>query len=111
MRFAFFNNRGQSLLQYTIVLGIAATVFVVMAPMLRRVSQGFIKVAADQIGVQQNGEQSFDLAGGYLKNSVQWRGGLTDKRTQEFAGNITYFYNDEIQGWSKSDVDMGFSSD
>ncbi len=110
MKFSFYKY-GQSLLQYTIVLGIAATVFVVMAPMLRRVTQGFIKVAADQIGGQQNGEQSFNLAGGYLKNSTQWRGGVTDKRTQEFAGNVTYFYDDEIQGWSKADVDMGFSPD
>ncbi len=106
----FFNSRGQSLLQYTMILGITATVFIVMAPMLRRLSQGFIKVAADQIGTQQNGEQSFDLRGGYLKNSVQWRGGFTDKKTQEFAGNITYSYNDETQTWSKSEVDMGFSS-
>ena len=56
-------RKGQSILEYTIVLGVIVIVMSAMGPMIKRGTQSLIKVVADQVGAQQNAEQKFDESG------------------------------------------------
>ena len=100
---------GQSIVQYTVVLGIVAAVCLVMGPMLRRFSQGMIKVAADQIGYQSESDQSFDPGQGYMEGSLSWANVYGNSTIREFAGTVNYIYGDKESRWSKVTTDLGFS--
>ena len=43
-------RKGQSILEYTIVLGVIVIVMSAMGPMIKRGTQSLIKVVADQVG-------------------------------------------------------------
>lgn len=53
----FQNFNGQTLVEYTLLLGIVIAVLVVLTPMIKMATQGMVKVVADEVGYQQNSEQ------------------------------------------------------
>jgi Flp pilus assembly pilin Flp len=66
-----FVRRGQTILEYTIIIGIVAIVFVYMGAGMKRGLQSMIKVTADQIGNQENSDQDFnDVEQGYMVSST-----------------------------------------
>ena len=60
----------QSILEYILLLGIVAFVLFAMNSLIRRGVQSLIKVTADEIGNQQNGEQNFNSEAGYLVEAL-----------------------------------------
>ena len=103
-------KKGQSILEYTILLGVIVLVMFAMGPMLKRGTQSLIKVVADQVGVQQNAEQKFDDTG-YLESSYAATSGFTDKQTRDLVGTITYFFNDETVTTSNALINLGFTEE
>ena len=60
-------RRGQTILEYTIIVGIVAVVLSYMGVTIKRGLQSLVKVTADQVGNQQNADQDFnDAMQGYM---------------------------------------------
>lgn len=102
------STRGQSVLEYTILLGVVVLVMFAMGPMLKRGTQSLIKVVADQVGVQQNAEQKFDESG-HLESSYTATRGSMDKQIQDLAGTISYVFNDVSVTTSNALINLGFT--
>jgi hypothetical protein len=65
-----FARRGQSMLEYTIIIGIVTLVLYYMGTGIRRGVQSLVKVTADQVGNQQSADQDFnDIQQGYMIGS------------------------------------------
>ncbi len=68
-------NRGQTVVEYIVLIGIITVALFYMGPLFKRGVQSLVKVTSDQIGGQQNAEQDFKDAndpgatGGYLVSS------------------------------------------
>jgi len=63
-------RRGQTILEYTMLIGILTVVLMYMGTAIRRGVQSLVKVTADQIGNQQNSDQDFnDAQQGYMLGS------------------------------------------
>jgi Flp pilus assembly pilin Flp len=63
-------RRGQTILEYTIIVGIVAVMLSYMGTGIKRGLQSLVKVTADQVGNQQNSDQDFnDAAQGYMEGS------------------------------------------
>ena len=110
MQFLNYINRkeAQVFMEYAIVLGIIVTILFAMTTMIRRGTQGMIKVVADQIGVQENSEQDFD-SGKYLKSSYTTTRTALDERTMELLGATNYIFADAINVSSGTTINLGFS--
>jgi len=62
------NQKAQIFLEYLLVIGAVVMIMFAMSMLIKRGTQGMIKVVADQIGDQINAEQNFD-DGGFLESS------------------------------------------
>ena len=65
-----FVRRGQTILEYTIIVGIITVVLYYMGTPIKRGVQSLVKATADQVGNQVNSDQDFtDYQQGYLITS------------------------------------------
>src|ERR1700722_2572754 len=63
-------RRGQTILEYTMIVGIVTVVLYYMGTSIKRGVQSLVKVTADQVGSQKNADQDFnDSQEGYLTSS------------------------------------------
>ena len=87
-----FARRGQSILEYTIIVGIVTVVLYYMGTGIKRGVQSLIKVTADQVGNQQNADQDFnDVQQGYMISSFSNTQEINNKQISEngWISNIT----------------------
>ena len=104
------SRKGQSLIEYTVVIGVIAMVLFAMQPMVKRATQGMFKSMADQIGTQQNAEQDFaDPEGSHLDYSYTTTRARIDKTRLESGGVINYVYGDMVNTEMTSATNLGFS--
>jgi len=102
-------RQGQSIVEYTIVVGIITIVVIAMAPLVKRTGQGMIKLVADQIGVQNNADQEFDEKVGHLVNSTTVVRARVDQNTTDRLGEIRYNFNDRVHTESEALINLGFT--
>ena len=103
-------QRAQSLIEYTLIIGIVVIIIFAMNPIMKRGIQGMVKVVADQIGNQNASEQTFNSdTEGYLMNSYTDSRVNMDKRTQDRLGVITYEYGDATNTDSNVMMNLGFT--
>ena len=102
----FRTHRAQTILEYTIVIGLIVVVLITMGPYLQRLIQGSIKLTADQIGFQENADQDFSV--GFLEASHTSVNTVSNKTTTEERGTTTYLYDDATHMTSNAQVDLGF---
>lgn len=102
------STKGQSILEYTIVLGVIVIIMSAMGPMIKRGTQSLIKVVADQVGVQQNAEQKFDETG-HLEASYMSTRGSMDKQTLDSIGITGYIFNDLTTTQSNALMNLGYT--
>ena len=94
-----FSHRGQSILEYIIIVGIITVVLYYMGTGIKRGVQSLVKVTADQVGNQQNSDQAFnDTQQGYLESSNSATQGSKNKQIAEqgyipASGNAAYVTN------------------
>lgn len=115
------NKRAQSLVEYTIVLGIVVGIITAMQAMVQRGAQGMIKIVADQVGAQRNAEQlSFrdsnssavldeERRGGALDHSYTTVRSSTNKERQDFLGTTSYLFSDVVETTTTAQVNLGFT--
>lgn len=79
-----FNNFGQSVVEYSLIVGIVIAVFMVLSPMVKRSTQAMVKIVSDEVGIQRNAEQNSEagLVSSLTNTSVdqqrrreEWRAG------------------------------------
>ena len=106
------NSKAQSLIEYSIVIGIISIVLVSMNPFLKRAYQGMIKTVADQIGIQRAADQGFNQQerGGYMKESYARTDAVSDKTTTHIVGTMNYIYGDSTRTDSATISDLGFTN-
>ena len=101
-------KKAQTLMEYTIVLGTVVLVALAMTPLLKRGTQGMIKVVADQLGVQKNSDQVYNLEeGGFLQSSITNSSAKTYKGIVDVVGNIEYLFEDRVYTNSLAIIDQG----
>ena len=97
------------MMEYVLLVGIVVTVLFAMTMAIKRSAQSLIKVAADEIGVQQNADQSFDR--GYLDTSYTNEIGINKKSVNEYAGVINYILDDHRDMQTTTITNMGFTEE
>ena len=103
-------SKAQSLLEYVVLIGIVTAALVAMTPYLKRGVQGIVKVMADQIGAQNEADQSPDTNSGYLVNAFTAHRASTDKQLIERLNNKTYIYTDTSVKSDSSVTNLGFTN-
>lgn len=84
-----FARRGQSIIEYTMIVGILTMVLYYMGTSIKRGVQSLVKVAADQVGNQQNSDQDFNSSlQGYMVNSADSGQAATNKQITEAGWRI-----------------------
>lgn len=101
-------KRAQTILEYTIVVGVIVAVMAAMTPMIRRVNQGMIKLMSDQVGNQHNAEQRFNANRGYLVESYTTTQQRQSHGMNENFGDIKYTYDDAVTVTMNSLTNAGF---
>ena len=114
-----FTRRGQSILEYTIIVGIVTVVLFYMGTGIKRGVQSLVKVTADQVGNQQNSDQDFnDVQQGYMVASNSVTEQSQNKQTTELgyipqSGNGIYLtntaFNESTETMSNTITNGGFS--
>jgi len=77
-------RHGQTIIEYTIIVGIITVVLYYMGTGIKRGVQSMVKVTADQVGVQNNADQDFaDTQQGYMIGSNTVTQGSKNKNVSE----------------------------
>ena len=116
-----FSRRGQSILEYTIIVGIITVVLYYMGTGIKRGVQSLVKVTADQVGNQQNSDQDFtDTQQGYMEGSNSVTNQSNNKQITELgyipaSGNAVYtssiFVNESADTLTNTITNAGFTPD
>ena len=114
-----FARRGQSMIEYTIIVGIVTVVLYYMGTGIKRGVQSMVKATADQVGNQQNADQDFvDTSQGYMQASNTTVLDSNGKMTTEtgfipVSGQAVYLqntaYNEATYTLSNTITNGGFS--
>ena len=99
----------QVFLEYVIIVSVVILVLIAMSTLIKRGTQGMIKVVADEIGLQANAEQN--AAEGYLKYSNVLTRARAGERTLENVGDTVYAYDDEVSTTQRSIINLGFTEE
>jgi Flp pilus assembly pilin Flp len=100
--------RGQSIIEYTMIIGIITMVLFYMGTGIKRGVQSLVKVTADQVGNQQNSDQDFnDTQSGYMEASNSSMQTVNNKRVTaigyiDVSGNAVYIANTAYNNYSDS---------
>lgn len=98
----------QSAIEYTIILVTVVAIMAAMAPMVRRSSQGWTKLVADQIGVQNLADQRFnDISQSHLDSSFSISRADVNKQTNDVAGIMNYSYDDVVFVYTNAVINLG----
>ena len=100
-------RKGQSFLEYAMVIGVIVLIMFAIGPMMKRGIQSLIKAVADEVGTQQNAEQRFDERG-HLEASYGSTRASIDKQMQDLSGMTVYTYNDVTGTESAASINLGF---
>ncbi|GEM_PF-4663835 len=101
-------RQAQSLIEYSMVIGIVVAILVAMQPLIKRSTQGMIKLVADQIGIQNQSDQPFDSSS-YLNITYSTtRTTLFEERT-EHNTMANYIYSDISVTHSTQVMNLGVS--
>jgi len=102
-------QHAQTFVEYTLVLGLIAAIFMAMSPMIKRASQGMVKVVADQIGAQENAEQSGNLSAWLVLDETAIT--MSSQVHEEDILGTTGKVYDRDNTWTnhRSEVNGGFS--
>jgi len=104
---------GQTIVEYSIVIGIILTVIIAMQPMIKRAGQAMIKLVADQIGNQEEGDQRSFYPNAVSDSRLDWAktktGAGMDTQTIQFLGSTNYAFSDSTKIDSEQQSNLGFT--
>lgn len=97
-------------MEYVALIGIVIMAIVAMTPLLKRGIQSVVKVAADQIGVQNIAEPIYDQRRGNLNMDFTDRRTSMSEEAREVAGIHEYIYNDVDTTQKTSSYILGYTN-
>ncbi len=107
------NSKGQTIVEYSLLLGIAIAVLLALTPMIKRSTQGMVKIVADEVGYQNNAEQKDGP--GLVKTSVatMFDRQLNKKETSLTSGGhrVEMIYSEVTTAETQSLSGLGASSE
>ncbi len=101
--------RGQTIVEYIIIVGIVVVALFAMGPMFKRGMQSVIKGTADQLAVQDNAEQDFEPGQSHMENSATDSVSRSRRAQLDTPGFTNSIVNDTSESTTKTLTDMGFS--
>ncbi len=102
--------RGQSLIEYTSVIGIIVVIILAVTPLIKRSIQAMIKTTADQIGNQEEAEQrTTDVRGGFLQSSDSITQVTSDVQTVEEFGVMHHVYDETTKTDTLQKINQGYT--
>jgi len=107
---AFYPCRGQSVIEYTMLVGIISVVLFYMGTNIKRGVQSLVKVTADQVGNQQNSDQNFnDAQSGYMESSNSSSHTINNRQVAEIgyiasSGNAVYIANTTYNNYTDTET-------
>jgi hypothetical protein len=101
-------KQAQSVLEYTIIMGIITIVIFSMSILIKRSVQGMVKIVADQVGNQENSEQKFDKDG-HLENSITFIQASYDSNLIELNRSHFKVYQDRVKITTKTYSNAGLT--
>lgn len=78
------NIMGQTIVEYSLLIGIVIALLLVVTPMIKRGAQGMIKTVSDEIGYQNNAEQK--EGPGLMATRVETRLDKQQRKTEFYDG-------------------------
>lgn len=102
---------GQSVLEYVLLVGIITVVLSAMFQLIKRGSQSLVKVAADELSVQKNSDQTFSNQQGYLDHSDSQSQSQNYKQVIDRLGVINYIVDDKADAVTNSQTNLGFTEE
>lgn len=106
-----YNKVAQGMLEYILLIGIIVTALMAMTQAIKRGTQSIVKVAADQIGLQQNADQKVDNRTGYINSQTITTQESKEKRVVERVGIINYITNDTSRTTMQTLTNSGFTEE
>lgn len=119
------NNFGQTLLEYIVFIGIVTMALYVMGPAIKRGFQSTIKVTADQIGNQEDSDQTVNRPldedgrpllpkdgedSSYLVSSMSNAAVSGNRLVEDRLGVVTTTVDETTQSYTNSLTDQGFTA-
>lgn len=96
------------MIEYTVILLSVLAIMGAMGTIIRRSSQGWTRLVADQIGVQNMADQQFnDAQQAHLDSSYSLSRADVSKTTLDVAGIQNYIFDDVTSGISNQVTNLG----
>jgi len=103
-------RRGQSIVEYTMIISIVVVVLSYMGTSIKRGMQSLVKVTADQVGNQQNADQDFnDAQQGFMQNSITATEEINNRQVNEAYGVTNIQYDEFSNSTTTAYTNGGFS--
>ncbi|MDP2652465.1 MAG: hypothetical protein Q8Q08_00360 [Candidatus Omnitrophota bacterium] len=102
-------RRGQTFIEYTLLLGVLVSILVAMTPLVRRGVQGMVKIVVDQVGTQKDAEQVGGTSG-YLINTTMETDSYRETLKTEYLGDTGYWTTSDWTATnSEVHLNLGFT--
>lgn len=105
--FFIIKNKGQSLVEYIIIIGVVMTAVYIMAPMFKRGTQSVIKATADQLGAQQQAEQDFSEGSTHMDTSASSSRVGNTRTVYETTAGVSTKVNETSQSFTTTSTNGG----
>ena len=102
--------RGQSILEYILLIGVVTLALYYMGPAFKRGIQSVAKVTVDQLGNQQSADQDFTEDGGHLEISKSQSNSSSNKQVRERLYTTTTHVNESMDMVTNSSTNGGFAA-
>ncbi|MBF0533100.1 MAG: hypothetical protein HQL23_08420 [Candidatus Omnitrophica bacterium] len=104
------NSRAQSMLEYTMVIGVVVALLMSMTIMLKRGAQSMIKTVADQVGSQINSDQDFDPQTGWMNSTIDITKGSNTRKIREQVGDVNYMTHQATRKHTTKEENLGYQA-
>lgn len=101
-------DRGQSVVEYIIIIGIAIMALYAMAPALRRGVQTVVKATADQLAPQSASDQDFSSDSSHLDRSVMNVNTAVSRNRQETLYSVRTASSETTATTTNATTNSGF---
>ena len=105
----FRQLRGQTFIEYTLMIGALVMILVAMIPMVRRGIQAMVKVTADQLGTQKGAEQIGGRFGQMINSSTFTQISQDVKMGERLGVTSKDFVRDKTYTQSSVYLNQGFT--
>ncbi|MCB9771498.1 MAG: hypothetical protein H6754_02985 [Candidatus Omnitrophica bacterium] len=112
MKKFLYKKQGQTIVEYTLLIGITIAILLAVTPMIKRGTQGMVKVVSDELGTQQNAEQVGGDGGGLIKSDVKSNFDRQQTKKEWLTGtthSVFTGYNDSTSTDIKTEASLGVS--